>query len=173
MSSLPFQTATQTKYMHTHTYVTPACLLACSFTLDGSVSGQWPSNFLASDTHHMHTHTRAHTHTHVCAHARICVHAHASVRTHTCTRTHTRTHTDAQLAAQVLQLNTGPRTLDSTQVRQTAITDLTLLPLCCGLALTYMPVFASGRIHPPLVSQSTVHCTSLHRYKAHVEHSWC
>jgi len=150
MSSLPFQTATQTEYMHTHIRHSSLLIIGllihfgwiCLRTTAKQLPCQWHTSHA-----HIHTHTHIHTNTH--------------------------THTDAQLAAQVLQLNTGPRTLGSTQVRQTAITDLTLLPLCCGLALTYTPVFASERIHPPLVSQSTVHCTSLHRYRAHVEHSWC
>jgi hypothetical protein len=151
MSSLPFQTATQTKHTHTHTHTHTSHQLA-----------YWLAHSLWMDLSQDNGQATSLPVTHI-----TCIH------THTHTHTHTYTHTDAQLAAQVLQLNTGPRMLGSTQVRQTAITDLTLLPLCCGLVLTYMPVFASERIHLPLVSQSTVHCTSLHRYRAHVEHSWC
>lgn len=144
MSSPPFQTATQTK--HTHTHIGHSSLLLGLLTHFGWICLRTMAKQPPCQWHtsHAYTHTHAHTDTQ-----------------------------DAQLAAQVLQLNTGPRTLGSTQVRQTAITDLTLPPLCCGLALTYMPVFASERIHPLLVSQSTVHCTSLHRYRARVAHSWC
>ena len=151
MSSLPFQTATQTKHTHTHTHthIRHTSLLIGLLIRFGWICLRTMAKQPLCQWHTSHAYIHTHTHT------------------------HTYTHTDAQLAAQVLQLNTGPRMLGSTQVRQTAITDLTLLPLCCGLVLTYMPVFASERIHLPLVSQSTVHCTSLHRYRAHVEHSWC